>query len=153
MDTESVLHEFWDAEDADARPNKHDGVAFILRFVIRDSKYSKWFSLLGTDPDTGKSLKFQVRNGIVDDYIKNTWPGLDHADHWDLYNELAANAVPMVWHEDKRGYFIPLRPLSATKFKRLSWHMKGIGRHGSLDHYMWMRDSRKKAREVTMWEN
>lgn len=158
INKEVVLQRWAQAEDCDEREEsaKKEGVHFVLEYVVRDWSYSKWFDLLGVDLKTGNPLKIPIRNNVVDSFVEEHWPEFHHQglglNHWDLYNELAANRVPMVWSEDSHGYFMPVKWLSNTKWKRLYWHMKQIGIYTDR-HVNTLPEARRAARSVTVWRN
>ena len=103
---------------------------FILEHVIREEDYIKWFTLLGTDIETEQKRLLPIRNNVVDEYVNENWPNHvpgSYVDQWDLYEELAANRVPMLWQENKERYVVPVKCLSSKKWKKLNWHMNNRG--------------------------
>jgi hypothetical protein len=116
-------------------------VKFLLKRILRQYEYTKWFDAIGMDIETKSIVVLPVRNNIVDNFVETHWPpgypgDYYHVDQWNLYEILVAKSIPLIWSDENAiDYWMPVSQYSNKTWKKLNHKMKKH-RNGENNEYI-----------------
>lgn len=98
--------------------DKHK-VTFLLKKIVKEINYSKWFDAIGIDVKTGEGVLLPIRNNVVDEFVDENWNTYyTKLDQWDLYKILVRYSIPVVWC-DKSSYWLPTKKTYVKRYWKL----------------------------------